>query len=79
MPGWVTQIVSLFQAATSWIFYLAIPAVGLVMGYHALAKSTATDEMVATAHQRALGNTLKYGIITLISTGIVSTVLGFFK
>lgn len=79
MPSWVTQIVTLFQDATKWVLYVAAPAVALMAAYHAVAKGVATDEMVAAQHQRALVNTLKYGVIALISVGLVTTVLGYFK
>ncbi len=77
-PSFVSQIQSFSQAAAGWIAGLAIPTTGLMVGYHAWARSTATDEMAAMQHSKSLKNTLVYGVGTILAGGIVNAVLGSF-
>ena len=78
MPDFVSQLVNFFRVALTWIVALAIPAVALTAGYHALLKSMAQDEMAAMHHQRALKGTIIYGVIVILAGGIVSAIMGAF-
>lgn len=79
MPEFVVQLTGFFRTALTWVVALAIPAVALTAGYHALMRSLAQDEMAALHHTRALKGTLIYGVIVLLAGGIVSAVLGAFR
>ncbi len=78
VPSFVAQIVSFFQAALGWVTALAVPAVALVAGWHALMRSTAQDELSMQHHGRALRNALIYGAIAVLAGGLTSAVLGQF-
>lgn len=79
MPEFVTQLINFFRTALNWVVALAIPAVALAAGYHALMRSLAQDEMAATHHTRALRGTLVYGAIVILAGGIVAAILGAFR
>lgn len=78
-PAFVDQIISFAQAAFSWLTALAIPVTGLAVGYHALMRSAAQDEMTSLHHARAMRTALTYGAVTIAASGITSAVLSFFK
>ncbi|MBS3976631.1 MAG: hypothetical protein KGZ75_07900 [Syntrophomonadaceae bacterium] len=78
MPDFVSQLVGFFRTALTWVVALAIPAVALTSGYHALMRSMAQDEMAAMHHARSLKGTLIYGVIVILAGGIVSAILGAF-
>jgi hypothetical protein len=78
MPDFIAQLVGFFRTALTWVVALAIPAVALTAGYHALMRSMAQDEMAAMHHARALKGTLVYGVIVILAGGIVSAILGAF-
>lgn len=77
-PAFIQQIVSFLQAALTWIVALAVPATAITMGYHALMRSTAQDEMTAVHHARGMKNALVYGGVTILAGSITSAVLSFF-
>lgn len=79
MPTFIDQAVNLFDSALNWLMALAIPGTALAVGYHALMKSTAQDEMTAVSHSRGMKNALMYGALTLGAGGITKAVLQFFK
>lgn len=79
MPDFVNQAVNFFDSALNWLMALAVPGTALAVGYHALMKSTAQDEMSAVTHARGMKNALLYGALTLGAGGITKAVLQFFK
>lgn len=79
MPEFVTDLINFFRTALTWVVGLAIPAVALTAGYHALMRALAQDEMAAVHHTRALKGTLTYGVIVLLAGGIVTAILGAFR
>lgn len=78
MPAFIVQIVSFLQQALTWVVALAIPATALTVGYHALMRATAQDDMAAMHHARALKNALIYGVIVILAGSITIAVLGAF-
>lgn len=78
-PAFIDQIISFLQAALNWVTALAVPATALTVGYHALMKTTAQDEMTAVAHARGMKNALIYGGTTILAGSITSAILSFFK
>jgi hypothetical protein len=78
LPTFVSDIISFFQTALTWITALAIPAVALTATWHALMRSSAQDEHDAARHAKSFRSTLKYGVIAILAGAIVSSVLGFF-
>lgn len=78
MPGFISQIISFFQTALTWVAVLAIPTAGVMVTYHAIMRSTAVDEMTAMHHSRAIRNSVIYGAIAILGGGIVSAILGAF-
>jgi len=79
MPAFVSDIISFFQTALTWITAVAIPVVALTATWHALMRSSAQDEHDAARHAKALRSTLVFGVTAILAGAIVSTVLGFFK
>lgn len=77
-PSFISQIVSFFQTALTWVTVLAIPAVGVTAGWHALMRSTSQDEMTALSHSKGLRNTVMYGGVSILAGGIVSAILSQF-
>ncbi|KKM13037.1 hypothetical protein SY88_00250 [Clostridiales bacterium PH28_bin88] len=78
MPAFILQIVSFLQQALTWVVALAVPATALTVGYHALMRATAQDDMAAMHHARALKNALIYGVIVILAGSITIAVLGAF-
>jgi|GEM_PF-1394870 len=78
MPGFETQIITGFQTLMTWIAGLAIPGTGAVLGWHALMRGTAQDEMTAQHHSRAMRSAVIFGGLTIIGGALVSALLGLF-
>jgi len=78
MPAFVIQIIAFLQEALTWVVALAVPATALTVGYHALMRATAQDDMAAMHHARALKNALIYGVIVILAGGITIAILGAF-
>lgn len=79
MPSFITGLQKLIQDATKWVGALGAITMILMISYHALMRTTAQDEMVATQHSRAIKNVLKYGVIVVIASVLVNTIVGYFK
>jgi len=77
-PAFINTIISFLNQALGWLVALAIPATALVAGYHALARASAEDEMVAAQHSRALKNSIIYGVVTILAGSIVTAILSAF-
>lgn len=78
-PVFITKLLNLFQAVTLWITILAIPAAALVAAWHAMARSSAMDDMEAMHHSRAIRSSIIYGGVTLVIGSVVTAALGYLK
>jgi len=78
MPDFISQLINFLRSALTWVTALAIPATALTVGYHALMRTTAQDDMAAVHHSRAMKNSLMYGVIVILAGGIATAVLGAF-
>lgn len=79
MPSFITGLQRLIQDATKWVGGLGAVSMILMVSYHALMRTTAQDEGDAMRHARAISNVLKYGIMVVISSVLVNTIVGYFK
>lgn len=78
MPSFVTSLQNLISDATSWIMGLAVLVMVLMVSYHALMRTTSQDEHSAMKHSKSIKNVLMYGVIVVIASALVKTIVGYF-
>ena len=68
-----------FGVFTGWVAILAIPVTALMVGYHALARSTDPDPMSAAQHQKVMIRSLTGGVIAILSSLLVPAIINAFN
>lgn len=78
-PKLVTGTQSLLSTATLWLTGLIPTGVGLFCGWHAFQKSLTEDQAIITEKNRLIKNTLIGGAIATGASGLVTSILAFYK
>ncbi len=78
-PTLVTGTVELTKAATGWLLILIPTVAGLVLGYLAITKATATDQSIISEKNRLMKNVLIGAVLAESASGLVTLILGYYK
>lgn len=78
MPSFITGLQRLIQDATKWVGGLGTVTMILMVSYHALMRTTSQDQTDAMRHARSIRNVLKYGVIVVVASVLVNTIVGYF-